>query len=78
MKIIALTRSLSQQLFDKKIRVNAVAPGSVWTPLIPASFSHKEVKEFGKQVPMQRPGQPAEIAPAYVFLAGKDAFYMTG
>ncbi|CEK12062.1 SDR family oxidoreductase [Legionella hackeliae] len=65
--ITALTRSLSQNLIDKGIRVNAVAPGPVWTPLIPASFTAEEVEEFGSQAPMKRAGQPAEIAPAYVF-----------
>lgn len=76
--IIALTRSLSQNLVKKGIRVNAVAPGPVWTPLIPASFSASEVQEFGGQVPMKRAGQPAEIAPAYVYLASEDSSYMTG
>jgi NAD(P)-dependent dehydrogenase (short-subunit alcohol dehydrogenase family) len=76
--IIALTRSLSQNLVSKGIRVNAVAPGPVWTPLIPASFSAKEVSEFGAQAPMKRAGQPAEIAPSYVFLASEDSSYMTG
>jgi NAD(P)-dependent dehydrogenase (short-subunit alcohol dehydrogenase family) len=76
--ILAFTRSLAQQLVDKGIRVNAVAPGPVWTPLIPASFRGKQLKEFGKQVPMKRPGQPDEIAPSYVFLASDDSSYMTG
>ena len=76
--IIALTRSLSQNLISRGIRVNAVAPGPVWTPLIPASFTAKQVKEFGQQVPMKRAGQPSEIAPAYVFLASEDSSYMTG
>lgn len=76
--IIALTRSLSQNLVSRGIRVNAVAPGPVWTPLIPASFTAKEVTEFGNQVPMKRAGQPYEIAPAYVFLASDDSSYMTG
>lgn len=76
--IIAFTRSLSQNLVDKEIRVNAVAPGPVWTPLIPASFTAKEVAEFGNQVPMKRAGQPCEIAPSYVFLASQDSSYMTG
>ncbi len=58
--------------------VNAVAPGPVWPPLIPASFSAKKVAEFGLQVPMERVGQPSEIAPAYVFLASQDSSYMTG
>ena len=76
--LVALTRSLSQSLINKGIRINAVAPGPIWTPLIPASFSAKEVSEFGQQVPMKRPGQPAEIAPAYVYLASQDSSYMTG
>jgi len=76
--IQAFTYSLAQQLVDKQIRVNGVAPGPVWTPLIPASFSPKEVAEFGKNTPMKRPAQPSEIAPAYVFLASEDASYMTG
>lgn len=76
--IISLVRSLSQQLVTDGIRINAVAPGPVWTPLIPASFSAKEVQEFGSQVPMKRAGQPMEIAPSYVFLASKDSSYMTG
>lgn len=76
--IIALTRSLSQNLISRGIRVNAVAPGPVWTPLIPASFTAEQVAEFGQQVPMKRAGQPAEIAPAYVYLASNDSSYMTG
>ncbi len=76
--IIAFTRSLSQNVVERNIRVNAVAPGPVWTPLIPASFSAEHVAEFGSQVPMKRAGQPCEIAPAYVFLASEDASYMTG
>jgi len=76
--IVAFTRSLSQSLFEKKIRVNAVAPGPVWTPLIPASFNEKEVSEFGKNTMYKRPAQPAEIAPCYVFLASDDSIFMTG
>ncbi len=76
--IVAFTRSLSQQLAEAGILVNAVAPGPVWTPLIPASFSAKEVSEFGSNVPLARPGQPSEIAPCYVFLASNDSSYMTG
>jgi NAD(P)-dependent dehydrogenase (short-subunit alcohol dehydrogenase family) len=76
--IVAFTRSLSQSLFEKKIRVNAVAPGPVWTPLIPSSFDEKEVTEFGKDTLYKRPAQPAEIAPCYVFLACDDSIFMTG
>ena len=76
--ITAFTRSLSQNLVEQGIRVNAVAPGPIWTPLIVATKSRKEVGEFGKDVPMERPGQPAELAPAYVFLASEDASYYTG
>jgi NAD(P)-dependent dehydrogenase (short-subunit alcohol dehydrogenase family) len=76
--IVTFTRSLSQSLVEKGIRVNAVAPGPIWTPLIPATFPEEKVANFGKQVPMQRPGQPEEIAPSYVFLASDDASYITG
>lgn len=76
--IVAFTRSLSESLADKKIRVNAVAPGPVWTPLIPSTFPAKKVAEFGSDVPMKRAGEPAEIAPCYVFLASTDSSYITG
>ncbi len=76
--IVAFTRSLALNLADKEIRVNAVAPGPVWTPLIPASFDEETVATFGSDVPMKRPAQPGEIAPSYVFLASEDASYMTG
>lgn len=79
--IVALTRSLSLSLVEKGIRVNAVAPGPIWTPLIPASFSAEAVTTFGRktsQVPMMRAGQPCEVSPCYVFLASEDASYMTG
>jgi NAD(P)-dependent dehydrogenase (short-subunit alcohol dehydrogenase family) len=76
--IIAFTRSLSQSLAEKKIRVNAVAPGPVWTPLIPASFPAEKVAKFGKDIPLGRPAQPIEIAPCYIFLASKESVFMTG
>jgi len=76
--IVAFTRSLSSAVVERGIRVNAVAPGPIWTPLIPASFSAEEVSTFGSKVPMKRPGQPEEVAPCYVFLASDDASYMTG
>ena len=76
--IVAFTRSLASNLAEKKIRVNGVAPGPIWTPLIPASFPEDKVKSFGKDVPLGRPGQPEEVAPCYVFLASDDSSYMTG
>jgi len=76
--ITAFTRSLSQALANKAIRVNAVAPGPIWTPLIPSTFPAEEVETFGSDVPLRRPGQPEEIAPSFVFLACDDSSYMTG
>lgn len=76
--IVAFTRSLSQALVEKGIRVNGVAPGPIWTPLIPSTFPPDKVESFGQQVPMQRAGQPEEVAPSYVFLASDDSSYMTG
>ena len=76
--IVAFTRSLSTNLAKKKIRVNAVAPGPVWTPLIVSTFTEEKIKSFGKDVPMERPGQPSELGPSYVFLASEDASYITG
>jgi len=76
--IVAFTRSLSQSLIKKGIRVNGVAPGPIWTPLIPSTFPEDKVKEFGKQVPMGRAGQPEEVAPSFVFLASDDSSYMAG
>jgi NAD(P)-dependent dehydrogenase (short-subunit alcohol dehydrogenase family) len=76
--IVAFTRSLSQSLVEKGIRVNGVAPGPIWTPLIPATFPEDKVEKFGQQVPMSRAGQPEEVAPSYVFLASDDSSYMSG
>ncbi len=76
--IVSFTRSLSQALAERGIRVNAVAPGPIWTPLIPSTFSEEEVAEFGSKVPMKRPGQPDEVARCFVFLASDESSYMTG
>ncbi len=76
--IVSFTRSLSANLAEKGIRVNGVAPGPVWTPLIPSTFDSKKTESFGTDTPMKRPGQPCEIAPAYVFLASADADYISG
>ena len=76
--IVSFTRSLSASLAKKGIRVNGVAPGPIWTPLIPASFPPKDVASFGTDVPLGRAGQPEETAPCYVFLASDDSSYMTG
>lgn len=76
--IVSFTRSLASQLAEKNIRVNGVAPGPVWTPLIPSTFPKDHVKEFGAKEPLGRPGQPDEIAPSFVFLASQDSSYMTG
>jgi NAD(P)-dependent dehydrogenase (short-subunit alcohol dehydrogenase family) len=77
--IVGFTRSLAKNLVDKGIRVNAVAPGPIWTPLNPSGGQPKEkIPEFGKDTPMGRPGQPNEVAPSFLFLACEDASYMTG
>lgn len=76
--MVALTRSLAQALLEKEIRVNAVAPGPIWTPLIVSSFDADEVKDFGKQAPMKRAGQPNEVAGAFTWLHSKEASYVTG
>ena len=76
--ITAFTRSLSMNLAERGIRVNGVAPGPIWTPLIPSTFDADEVAEFGSNTPMKRPGQPDEVAPAYVYLASSDAAYVSG
>jgi NAD(P)-dependent dehydrogenase (short-subunit alcohol dehydrogenase family) len=76
--IVAFTRSLSQQLAERRIRVNAVAPGPIWTPLIPASFPPEKVEGFGAKEPLGRVGQPDDVGPSYIFLASEDAAYMTG
>ena len=76
--IVSFTRSTSAMLAEKGIRVNGVAPGPIWTPLIPSSFRPEDVAKFGQDVPLKRPGQPSEVGPAYVFLASEDASYITG
>lgn len=76
--IVSFTRSLSASLVKDGIRVNAVAPGPIWTPLIPSTFEKDKVAQFGSDAPMGRAGQPEEVAPSYVFLASDDASYFTG
>ena len=76
--IVAFTRSLAKNLAHRNILVNGVAPGPIWTPLIPATFGKDKVSDFGKEVPLKRPGQPSELAPLYVLLASKDSSYITG
>lgn len=76
--IVAFTRSLSTALADKGIRVNGVAPGPIWTPLIASTFSSKKIETFGSDTPMKRAGEPEEVSPCYVFLASDDASYITG
>ena len=76
--IVGFTRALALNLAKKKIRVNAVAPGPIWTPLIPSTFDKEKVAKFGSDVPLGRPGEPEEVAPSYVFLASDDSSYFTG
>jgi len=76
--IVSFTRSLSSMLAEKEIRVNGVAPGPIWTPLIPSTFEGEDLTQFGQDTPMKRAGQPSEVGPAYVFLASEDATYITG
>ncbi|MFC0332178.1 SDR family oxidoreductase [Paenibacillus sepulcri] len=76
--IVSFTRSLSLNLADQGIRVNAIAPGPIWTPLIPSTFDEQKVAKFGADVPLKRAGQPEELAPAYVYLASEDSSYMSG
>ena len=76
--ILAFTRSLSKKLAEKGIRVNGVAPGPIWTPLIPSTFPAEKVAKFGSDTPMKRPGQPNEVASCFLFLACEDSSYMTG
>jgi NAD(P)-dependent dehydrogenase (short-subunit alcohol dehydrogenase family) len=76
--IVAFTRSLADSLAEKGIRVNGVAPGPIWTPLIPSTFPPEKVAKFGSDVPLGRAGEPSEVAPCYVFLASADSSYMTG
>lgn len=76
--IVTFTRALSQEVIKQGIRVNAVAPGPIWTPLIVSTMGEDAYKEFGKNTPLGRAGQPAELAPAYVYLASNDSSYVTG
>jgi NAD(P)-dependent dehydrogenase (short-subunit alcohol dehydrogenase family) len=76
--IVAFTRSLALNLIEKGVRVNAVAPGPIWTPLIPSTFPEEKVETFGSDTPMKRPGQPEEVANCYVFLASQDSSYISG
>ena len=75
---MSFTKSMAKQLAEKGIRVNAVAPGPFWTPLIPTTMPQEQVEKFGSDAPLKRPGQPAELAPTYVLLASAEASYVTG
>jgi NAD(P)-dependent dehydrogenase (short-subunit alcohol dehydrogenase family) len=76
--IVAFTKALAQDLAERGIRVNSVAPGPIWTPLIPATMPEEKVEKFGADTPMGRPGQPAELAPVYVFLASQESSFISG
>jgi NAD(P)-dependent dehydrogenase (short-subunit alcohol dehydrogenase family) len=76
--IVTFTKSLAQEAIQSGIRVNAVAPGPVWTPLIPATMPQEQVKQFGQQSPIGRAAQPYELAPAFVFLASAESSYVAG
>ncbi len=76
--IVNFTKNLSQQVLERGVRVNAVAPGPIWTPLIPATMPPDQVRSFGEQAPMGRAGQPVEVAPAFVYLASQESSYVSG
>jgi NAD(P)-dependent dehydrogenase (short-subunit alcohol dehydrogenase family) len=76
--IVAFTKALAEDLAEKGIRVNAVAPGPIWTPLIPATMTEEKISKFGGDTPLGRAGQPAELAAAYVYFASQDSSYTTG
>src|SRR5256885_8746923 len=76
--VVTFTKALSELAIEQGIRVNAVAPGPVWTPLIPSTMPQEKVKNFGGDDLLKRPAQPAELAPAYVFLAAEESSYVTG
>jgi NAD(P)-dependent dehydrogenase (short-subunit alcohol dehydrogenase family) len=76
--LVNFTKGLAQSVAERGIRVNAVAPGPIWTPLIPATMNEEKVGSFGQQTPLGRAGQPAELAPAYVYLASQESSFVTG